>query len=334
MYFLLLEPLVGERADDQTADVDRIAIIVIEAVEGLLANRNKDLDVRIDAEQLADRAADAELTDNPDTGILVAVEIARIRLRWVGAVDVALEIFLDRIDKHGHRPPDLAVIRHQRRQIVRAARLLKFAVGVDQPLQRIEWRDRVGRQQQLPHDGRAEISRVQWMEFRAALDDADHQRGRPNLTPERVVDETLHVGLRQARTIGNRRVHQLIVRQAQQIFRIALQQNPLGLQKKGLAVALRGHDDAFIGFVSQKIADGWGFQQYAMGRVQKLLGIVEVAGILDPCIRKAGHRSCLRFLSLPTRVQLQQDGKRRASGMARPALESDSTTIKLFGGER
>jgi hypothetical protein len=33
-----------------------------------------------------------------------------------------------------------------------------------------------------------------------------------------------------------------------------------------------------------------------MGRVQKLLGIVEVAGILDPRIRQAGHRSCLRFL--------------------------------------
>ncbi len=81
-------------------------------------------------------------------------------------------------------------------------------------------------------------------------------------------------------------------------------------------------------------AYGWGFQQYAMGRVQKLLGIVEVAGILDPCIRKAGHRSCLRFLSRPTRVQQQQDGKRRASGIDRLALESDSTRIKPFGGER
>src|SRR3984893_10123594 len=65
---------------DQTADVDCVAIIIIQAVEGLLANRNKDLDVRIDTEQLADRAADAELTDDPDAGILVAVEIARIRL--------------------------------------------------------------------------------------------------------------------------------------------------------------------------------------------------------------------------------------------------------------
>jgi hypothetical protein len=179
---------------------------------------------------------------------------------------------------------------------VRAARLLKFAVGVDQPLQRIEWRDRVRRQQQLPHDGRAEISRVQWVELRAALDDADHQRSRPNLAPERIIHETLQVGLRQARAVGNRRVHQLIVRQARQIFQIALQQDPLGLQKKGLAVALRGHDDAFIGFVSQKIADGWGLQQYAAGRVQKLLGIIEVAGILDPCIRQVGHRSCLPFL--------------------------------------
>ena len=65
---------------DQTADVDCVAIIIIQVVEGLLADRNKDLDVRIDTEQLADRAADAELTDDPDAGILVAVEIARIRL--------------------------------------------------------------------------------------------------------------------------------------------------------------------------------------------------------------------------------------------------------------
>ena len=148
---------------------------------------------------------------------------------------------------------------------MRAAGLLKFAAGVDQPLQRIERRDRVGRQQQLPHDGRAKICRIQWMEFRAALDDADHQRGRPDLAPERIIDETLHVGLRQARAVGNRRVHQLIFRQARQIFRIALQQDPLRLQKKGLAVALRSHDDAFIGFFFLKITDGWGFQQYTMG---------------------------------------------------------------------
>jgi hypothetical protein len=112
-----------------------------------------------------------------------------------------------------------------------------------------------------------------------------------------------------------------------------LQQNPLGLQKKGLAVALRGHDDALIGFVSQKIADGWGFQQYAMGRVQKLLGIVEVAGVLDPCIRQVGNK-LPPVLSRLTRVSLQQDGKRRASSIDPRALESDSTTIKPFGGER
>jgi len=203
---------------DQTANVDCVAIIIIQAVEGLLANRNKDLDVRIDTEQLADCAADAKLTDDPDAGILVAVEIARIRFVWVAAVDVALEVFVDRIDEHGNRPPDLAVIGHQCGQIVRAARLLKFAVGVDQPLQRIERRDRVRRQQQLPHHGRAEISRVQWVELRAALDDTDHQRSRPNLAPERIIHETLQVGLRQARAVGNRRVHQLIVRQARQIF--------------------------------------------------------------------------------------------------------------------
>ena len=66
-----------------------------------------------------------------------------------------------------------------------------------------------------------------------------------------------------------------------------------------IAVALRGHDDAFIGFVSQKIADGWGFQQDAAGRVQKLLGIIEVAGILDPCIWRVGHPSCLPFFNRP-----------------------------------
>src|SRR5262249_8457074 len=99
-----------------------------------LADRSEDLDVRIDTEQLADRAADTELTDDPDAGILVAMEIARIGRIWVTAVDIALEVFVDGIDKHRHRPPDLPVIRHQRGQIVRTARLLKFAVGVDQPL--------------------------------------------------------------------------------------------------------------------------------------------------------------------------------------------------------
>jgi hypothetical protein len=72
----------------------------------------------------------------------------------------------------------------------------------------------------------------------------------------------------------------------------------------------------------------------AMGRVQKLLGIVEVAGILDPCIRQVGHRSCLPFLIAPGSSSATQDGKRRASDIDCPALLSDSTTIKPFGGER
>ena len=83
------------------------------------------------AEQLADRAADAELPDDPDAGILVAMEIARIRGIWVAAVDIALEVFVDGVDKHGYRPPNLPVIRHQCGQIMRAARLLKFSVRVD-----------------------------------------------------------------------------------------------------------------------------------------------------------------------------------------------------------
>lgn len=66
------------------------------------------------AEAERERLWRADAIHDPNAGILVVAEIARIRLRWVAAVDIALEVFVDRIDKHGHRPPDLAVIRHQR----------------------------------------------------------------------------------------------------------------------------------------------------------------------------------------------------------------------------
>jgi hypothetical protein len=72
------------------------------------------------------------------------MEITRLLLVLTSLVDVAFEIFVYRIDEYGDWTPDLTVIRHQGGEVVRAARLLKLAVRVDQPLQRIERRHRVG----------------------------------------------------------------------------------------------------------------------------------------------------------------------------------------------